>query len=227
MKSRHRIKKIPTVLFNILHNKWVLYLVAFLSIYTIITYMCRTDIARVLIFIGSATITSYFTRNMIIVLGIPLILSIISNHIYFEGFTEDSSSEPSTTESDTKKSTAQTSIPDIILPSDEMESAGKTESTPNEVNNNTAEQYTNRINYAQTLGENMKSYRELLGADGFAQMTKDTQELLHQQEQLGNSIRQFAPVIEKMTPFLTQASGLLSKLDSTHLQEITKTIKTI
>ena len=73
----------------------------------------------------------------------------------------------------------------------------------------------------------MKSYRDLLGADGFAQMTSDTHELLSQQEQLGNSIRQFAPIIEKMTPFLTQASGLLSKLDQTQLQEITKTIKTI
>jgi hypothetical protein len=153
---------------------------------------------------------------MIIILGIPLILSIISNHIYMEGFDESTSSTPSSSEPTTESDKPP---PDIIFPSDESGTTSPTESSP--------EQYENRVNYAKTLGDNMKSYRDILGADGFAQMTKDTQELLQQQEQLGNSIRQFAPVIEKMTPFLTQASGFLSKLDSSHLQEITKTIKTI
>ena len=67
----------------------------------------------------------------------------------------------------------------------------------------------------------------MLGTDGFAKMTKDTQELLRQQDELGKSIQQFAPIIEKMTPFLTQASGILNKLDVTHLTDITKNIKNI
>jgi hypothetical protein len=214
--------KSKPVLYKIFTNQWLLYIVAALSIYKIIQYLCINDIIRVLIFIVSALITRYFTRNMIIILGIPLVLSVISNHIYFEGFTDtDSSITPAPTNPTPKP----TEVPDIILPADETGSSN-TDSTPSSTDQS-SEHYENRVNYAKTLGDNMKSYRELLGSDGFAQMTADTQELLNQQEKLGKSIRQFAPIIEKMTPFLTQASGLLSKLDNTQLQEITKTIKNI
>ena len=219
MKSRGRVNHI---LYKVFTNQWLLYIVAALSIYKIIQYLCINDIIRVLIFIMSAVITRYFTRNMIIVLGIPLLLSIISNHVYFEGFTDTSDKKPLIAKPKLKPIDKS----DIVLPLDETDSPTKTDSTPSSTDTDT-EQYDNRVNHAKTLGDNMKTYRELLGSDGFAQMTADTQELLNQQEKLGKSIRQFAPIIEKMTPFLTQASGLLSKLDNTQLQEITKTIKNI
>jgi hypothetical protein len=164
---------------------------------------------------------------MIIVLGIPLVLSIISNYVYFEGFTDTDPTKHTPSKPTPSKPTPKpVDHSDIVVPLDETDSPTKTESTPSTTEADT-EQYENRVNHAKTLGDNMKSYRELLGSDGFAQMTADTQELLNQQEKLGKSIRQFAPIIEKMTPFLTQASGLLSKLDNTQLQEITKTIKNI
>jgi len=196
--------------------------------------MCRNDIIRIFIFIISALITKCFTKNMILILGIPLLLSILSRYIYIEGFAEKKAEPTHTEDKPSKISVKPPPLPtesDIVIPADESEVISNTESSPQETDhtkeNASAETYSNRVNYADTLVTNIKSYRDLLGTDGFSKMTEDTKELLRQQDELGKSIKQFAPIIDKMTPFLSQASGFLNKLDSSHLKEITKNIKNI
>jgi hypothetical protein len=71
----------------------------------------------------------------------------------------------------------------------------------------------------------MKSYNELLGSDGFAKMSQDTQMLLKQQEQLGNAMKQFAPLIGQMTPFLEKASGLLNNMDMKQINKVANVFK--
>lgn len=217
---------------NVLSNKWILYIVFIASVLNIIWYMCRNDIIRIFIFIISALITNCFTRNMILILGIPLLLSIVSRYVIIEGFTEE---KPESNPTDNPiKVTSKPTIPtnsDIVVPADETEVINTTESSPQETtpikDDSSAETTSKRINYADTLVTNIKSYRDLLGTDGFSKMTQDTKELLRQQDELGKSIKQFAPIIDKMTPFLSQASGFLNKLDTSHLKEITKNIKNI
>jgi len=170
---------------------------------------------------------------MILILGIPLLLSIISRYVTIEGFTEEKSESKPTDKP--IKLPSKPNVPhtdsDIVVPADETEVINNTESSPEETSHikedSSAETTSNRINYADTLVTNIKSYRDLLGTDGFSKMTQDTKELLRQQDELGKSIKQFAPIIDKMTPFLSQASGFLNKLDTSHLKEITKNIKNI
>jgi hypothetical protein len=72
-----------------------------------------------------------------------------------------------------------------------------------------------QINYASTLHSNLKYYNDLLGKDGISKMSAHTKDLLDQQAQLGKSIEQFAPLMEKLVPFVTQATSALNTLNIT------------
>lgn len=217
----------------------MLYLVMILSMFHMIQYLCINDTTRILIFIACALITKYFTSNMILILGIPLILSVFTRFIYTEGFTEkdatakEKKEDPTKDLADTQRKKAAASDtktqPDIIVPLDEavdMSSDTKPTTQAPELTAD-SENYENRINYASTLSNNIQSYRDILGKDAFLKMTEDTKELLKQQDELGKSIRQFTPIIEKMTPFLSQATGLLNRLEPSKIKEMSKNIKKI
>ena len=209
-----------SILKQILTNHWILYIVMVLAMYNIIYCMCRNDTIHLLVFIASILVTKYFTHNMILILGIPLLLSLFSRMIpSTESFTdaskEETKSKPELPDiSDPTKS-------EVILPIEDTVSTD----TPTPKDPIDSENYSNRINYASTLSNNIQSYRDILGKDAFVKMTEDTKELLRQQDELGQSIKQFTPIIEKMTPFISQATVMLNKLDTAKINDITKTIK--
>ena len=215
----------------------MLYLVMILSMFHMIQYLCINDTTRILIFIACAVITKYFTSNMILILGIPLILSIATQFVYTEAFTEkdadakEKKEEPTKELADTQRKKAAVADtkdqPDIIVPLDEVPDTSTTKTGAAPELGVDSENYENRINYASTLSSNIQSYRDILGKDAFMKMTEDTKELLKQQDELGKSIRQFTPIIEKMTPFLSQATGLLNRLEPSKISEMSKNIKKI
>ena len=72
-----------------LTNKLVLNIVSLLALFNVIGYMIMGYFNIVVLFIVIAILVRYFSKNMIVVLGIPLILiNLISlrKNIYFEGF---------------------------------------------------------------------------------------------------------------------------------------------
>jgi hypothetical protein len=64
----------PTVLHNLLTNKIVLNVVCVLSALNIIGYLAMGKVTAILFFIVLAILITQFNKNMIIVLGVPLIL---------------------------------------------------------------------------------------------------------------------------------------------------------
>jgi hypothetical protein len=64
----------PGVLQNLLTNKIVLNIVCVLSALNIIGYLAMGKITAILFFIVLAILITQFNKNMIIVLGVPLIL---------------------------------------------------------------------------------------------------------------------------------------------------------
>ncbi len=207
---------------QVLTNRWVLYIVLAMFVYKTIGFLCMNEFINILILVVSASITRMFTKNMIIVLGVPLVLSLMRRVVFQESFTDSENAGDGNVKS--SKKAVSDELP--ILPVDET--PGETESTPEDVPGSGAgEGYRNKINYATTLADSMKTYSDILGQDGFSKMTTDTKELLKQQDRLGKSIREFAPMVEQLTPFLTQATGILSKLDTGHIKNISNAIKKI
>ena len=66
--------KLNSTVTKFLTNKWVLKIVAFLALFNVIGYAVMGHINSVLYFIVIAVLVRYFSKNMTIVLGIPLII---------------------------------------------------------------------------------------------------------------------------------------------------------
>ena len=67
--------KLPKSLGKLLENKFVLYFVLFLAITNIFGYMVTENNHAILIFIVLGLITRYFTKNMIVILAVPLVFT--------------------------------------------------------------------------------------------------------------------------------------------------------
>lgn len=227
--------KIPFNLKRVLSNKAFLYVVFGLSLLQWI-YLLTINRFDLIIIFGLMSFVMYsLIKNMIIVLGIPLIIIWIKLMYNIEGF--EGSSESEDKESSTDKQSATPSdkkntkkSTEVVVPSHHNEEETKDSVEKNEEHDSTSaendpEFESNQINYASTLTQNMKSYNELLGSDGFAKMSQDTQQLLIQQEQLGNAMKQFAPLIGQMTPFLEKASGLLNNMDMKQINNVANVFK--
>ena len=74
---------------NLLENKFVLYLVFFLALVSVFTYIVSNNYAPVLLFLLIAILTYYFSKNMIIILGAAIVgthlVSLINGTNIFNG----------------------------------------------------------------------------------------------------------------------------------------------
>ena len=66
--------KLKQSFFKFITNKWVLNIISFLSLFNLIGYLMIGKIEIVLLFIVIAILVKYFSKNMVLILGIPLIL---------------------------------------------------------------------------------------------------------------------------------------------------------
>lgn len=239
---------LPVPIKKILSNKTSLYVVFAVALLQWI-YLLTINRFDLIIIFGLMSFVIYkLNRNMILVLGIPLLIIWIKLQYKIEGFEGGSdeassgaaatSSEGETTETTTTTETDAKKTPRAATVSTEKKKETKKPAeiiSPAPASHNEEEHETtenadpefdsNQINYASTLTQNMKSYNDILGSDGFAKMSQDTQQLLIQQEQLGNAMKQFAPLIGQMTPFLEKATGLLNNMDMKQINNMANMFK--
>lgn len=68
-----------------------------------------------------------------------------------------------------------------------------------------------KIDYASTIKDAYSQLNELIGSDGIKNLTNDTQVLMKQQLQLAESMKSMTPLIEGITPLLSQGSRYVRK----------------
>lgn len=220
---------------TILSNKVLLYIVFALSILQWIYLLMSNRFDLIIIFGLISFVLKHYHHSMIVILGIPLTIIGLRMAITKEGFegeTENGSGSGSGKPKKEKKtgsgsgSGTGSSVEDDNQQTDEQEQQEEQdESGVNHSQDSEHDLQSNQINYASTLSKNIESYRETLGSDGFAKMTQDTQTLLQQQEQLGNAMKQFAPLLGQMTPFLEKANGLLNNMDVKQINNVANMFK--
>jgi len=103
--------KLNSAMSKFLTNKWVLNIVSFLAILNVIGYAVMGDLNTVLYFIVFAVLVRYFSKNMIIVLGIPLIIvNLLSLKVTMvEGMNNNINSRSENSTSDSSTSDSSTS----------------------------------------------------------------------------------------------------------------------
>jgi hypothetical protein len=230
--------KIPSSVSNFLTNKWVLKFIAIIAFFNVIGYMLIGKLNNVIYFIVLAILISFFTKNYIIVLGIPLIcinfLSINTSHKEGMENTDENTSETDETHNKTinKVNDENRKKENYHLQGTENpENAENEISTDNETVDNegvvssnikTDEQFevgrhknkNSRIDYAATIEDAYDDLNKILGSDGIKRLTDDTQHLMKQQMELAKSMEAMTPLIQGIMPMAKQAQSMMQSMDT-------------
>jgi hypothetical protein len=225
--------KTPSVLKKLLTNKIVLNVVTIVAFLNMIGYLITGRITPVLFFVVLAILVTHFSRNMIIVLGIPLFivnLFVMNYTSNIEGMENKGNNENSNTnnvDTDKIKSAIQDKINEQKSTSDTSNTDNKPEGKTNQglpkTSLDSSKKTTDEsfevgrakrsggydIDYASTIEDAYDQLNNILGSDGIKRLTDDTQKLMKQQMQLAESMSQMGPMIQGMGPMMEQAKGLL------------------
>jgi len=220
--------KLNSVVSKFLTNKWVLNIISFIALLNVIGYLVMGNFNLVLLFIIIAGLTRYFSKNMIIVLGAPLLLVnlfAIKNNYNMEGFESDKSSDKKETdkERDNLRDKVKEQKKDQIKDQIKDQVKDKVTEKPETFEPGRRKNRGNQIDYASTIEDAYDQLNSILGSDGIKNLTSDTQNLMQQQAQLAKSMEAMGPMIEKIMPMAEQAQKMMEGMQgSGNLMDMVK-----
>jgi hypothetical protein len=201
--------KLETAINKLLTNKIVLYIVSTIAILNVLGYLFYGNINAVLYFVILAALVSYFSKNMIIVFLVPLILVNLwvgsQNQLHNVEGMENNDSEENTAKSTMTPQTQMQPQMQESSPSEPSEPSGN-EPFKNKKGNH-------KLDYSGTLSDTYNHLNELLGSEGMKSLTNDTKQLMEQQKQLADSMQGLQPILNSFGPLIKQAEGLLGGLN--------------
>jgi len=213
---------------NFLTNKMVLNVVSFIALLNVIGYAVMGKFNNVLFFIVLAILVKYFSKNMIIVLGVPLILvnllSLRSGSI-FEGL-ENKDDATKTDEDEKNKQVLNKALEDkkkqdhVMIPGTEHKEDDKSGVVSSNVKTDEsfevgrAKGKNSKIDYATTIEDAYDELNKILGSDGIKRLTSDTQGLMKQQADLAESMKSMGPLIESIMPMAEKAQQMMATMES-------------
>jgi len=105
---------------NILHNQFVLYFVFIISLFYLFYFSVVNDYTLVAIFILTGWITSFFSKNMVVILCISLVVSFLLRQgtTGLEGFEDSADSSSSSKSSSPSSSSGSNSLKTMPTPTD-------------------------------------------------------------------------------------------------------------
>lgn len=230
----------PSSVSKLLTNRYVLYLVALLALFNVIGYMMMNKTQIVILFILIGYLMTCFSKNMVIVLLVPLVLVnlLTSGMMMKEGFSEGKSGD-STTDDTTSDTPAPSATPtaDNTNAASNAASATKTTNSINACKDGekfdevegkcvTSEMFSgaggkkgaSRVDMGSTLEQAYDDLNSVLGSDGIKNLTSDTQNLMKQQLHL-------AEAMKEMGPLMQQAQSMLKTLNIDGLGDIPSLMK--
>ena len=218
LKKLGKIGKIGKMLNyqKLLTNKYILYLVLFLSCLFLFSLLLAKKICLIIIFALIGYIIWFYNKNMTIVLGLSLIITFIANLgvKVKEGLenmsTDDTTSSVTGTKPKPATTTPATTTPATTTPATTTPATA----TPSTETMNNISGKRNRLDYASTVEDAYDDLSKILGGDGIKRLTGDTQQLLEQQVQLVDAMK-------TMTPLIETAKGLLNGLNMDGLNGLT------
>ena len=213
----------PSSVSKLLTNRYVLYLVALLALFNVIGYMLMDKTQIVILFVLIGYLMTHFSKNMVIVLLVPLVLVNLLNSgmMMKEGFSEgnttmggpDSTSKPA---AESQAATEQKSA-SKSEPASKSESAAPTPKTE-EFASAGGRKGASRVDMGSTLEQAYDDLNSVLGSDGIKNLTADTQNLMKQQLHL-------AEAMKDMGPLMQQAQSMLKSLNIDGIGDLPSLIK--
>ncbi|RZD39633.1 MAG: hypothetical protein CXT73_07395 [Methanobacteriota archaeon] len=181
---------------NLLQNKYVLYLVLFIAVTNVLGYLAIEDFNSLMVFIAICALASYFSKNMIVILGSAILGTNIlyANSRMREGLKNK--------DKDKKKKDVKEQMKSRFASSRPAKAArAATEEEEDEVD-------STRIDYAATMEQAYDNLNKMLGDGGMKNLTKDTKGLMDQQKELMGQLKDFAPLMEQAGSMLDKLGGM-------------------
>ena len=220
-------------------NKFVLYFISTISILNLVGYLVKNNLAAIVLFIFIGFITANFSKNMIYILLIPLVLTNLlialgflnklgfreafkhkkgKRKILKEDDEEEEHDEPHDEEDDEEEveEDDKQDFSENVKSSTEVETGKKRASKRNGFANLDDEDMSvvnTKIDYAKTVENAYDSLENILGGDGMKKMTGQASKLAKNQQQLFKAI-------DKMEPLMNMATAMLDKLENSSLAKI-------
>lgn len=220
--------KLNSAMSKFLTNKWVLNIIAFLSLLNVIGYLMIGNLNAVIYFIIFGVLVRYFSKNMTIVLGVPLVLA---NLLAIRGNVLEGMETVTDSTNPVTKPNAQNAE------EKKNKTLNNASSTTSVINNSAASTIStsldnpaqdlgdkqgfesgrrkNRgydIDYATTIEDAYDELNNILGSDGIQRLTSDTQNLMKQQMQLAEAMKGMTPVIKSIEPMVKNLQGMMGKI---------------
>ena len=187
---------------------------AILALFNVIGYMVMGNLNNVVFFLILAVLVRYFSKNMIVVLGVPLVLvnlvSLRDYGYYREGMKDGTAASKDNKTADSDKTTD----PDKPVTSTELVGASNDKSADEHFEVGRPKNGGSKIDYAATIEGAYDQLNSILGSDGIKNLTGDTQRLMQQQADLAKSMESMAPMIEKMMPMAAKAQEMMKSMDT-------------
>jgi hypothetical protein len=213
--------KVNSAVSKILTSKLVLHIVSFLALFNVIGYMVIGHYNCVFSFILLAVLIRYFSKNMIVVLGIPLLLvnimALNNNNSYYEGL-ENNKTDNNKEKEPKRGSTQKTAQDSDVDAAGERNIKSKNEDESFEVGR--SKNRGHKIDYATTIEEAYDQLNSILGKDGIKSLTSDTERLMNQQKNLAGSLKDMGPLMEKMAPMMEQMEGMMKTFDTGNKNDV-------
>lgn len=237
--------KVPKAVLNMLENKYVLYFVLFLAVSNILGFLMMGNITAIIFFSLVAYLTSFFSKNKIVILSIPLVLTsvLMVGARVKEGLENaidsvkkpvaDAAATAVAKATDTAKKVAKNAtdtaknVVNVAAAAAPL-TGTDTEHTPDPVPASASKgpdgmttmygKKNNRIDYASTIEDAYDDLNKIIGGDGIKRLTDDTQRLMGQQMQLADAMK-------SMSPLLEQAKTMLQGFDLKNLDGLAQMAK--
>ena len=191
---------------SLLRDKNVLYIVAFLAITNVLSYLFAGNYDAVVFFVVVGFLTTYFSKNMIVVMLVAMlstnlfmgrkVITVVTKKVENMATRQEESKEKVEEEKKNPEEGAKPSNED--KPENQTEGSGKKKS---------------KIDYAATLEEAYDNLESLIGKSGVEKMTADSANLLKKQEALVQSMK-------GMEPLLQNAQKMMESFDVKNLEKM-------
>ena len=204
--SMPKMPKMPNM-DKLMNDKNVLYLVFVIAILNVVGYLMAQNTEAVAFFLIIGFLTTYFSKNMTIVLLVAIVTTSIfvssKSRFVKEGMSNQKKDE------DVKKGQEKR---DEVLTAPKKKVAEHSEDEPEGVTSdmNTAKK-PNKLDYAGTLEKAYENLQNQVGEGGIEGLTGQTKTLLEQQKKLMDNI-------QGMEPFIKTAESFMNNMDLSTLE---------
>ena len=215
--------KINSTVSKFLTNKWVLNIISILAIFNVISYAIMGNLNAVIIFVVIGILVRYFSKNMTIVLGVPLILVNLISSVgkIKEGMensseaTDDNSKKNDTQNPSVNNSNSRTKKTGQGLPMSNIENASTQNNaaqTSDGFESGRNKSKGHEIDYATTIEEAYDNLNNVLGGEGIQRLTADSKKLMEQQTQLAEAMKNMGPLLQSMQPMVQNLQGMMGQM---------------